>query len=203
MMKKKIPVNCYSDREDGFMTWSRDLRAKWFKPALTLMGSMGIRAGHITLLGLISGLAFCPLFVMEKYPWAFGLLLLHVLLDGLDGPLARHLGKAGDRGSFTDSVADQVVVSATAITLIYSGVAGTWAGGTYLFLYTVVVAFAMIRNALCAPYSWLFRPRFLVFAWLPVEIYLAPGTLNYVLWIATILLGIKSLTGFIAIRRRI
>ena len=40
-------------------------------------------------------------------------LSLHVLIDGLDGPLARHLGIASRSGSFTDTMADQVVVVAT------------------------------------------------------------------------------------------
>lgn len=196
-------VNCYSDGESAFMEWSQAFRGKWLGPLLNLLGSNGIRAGHITFLSLLCGLAFCPLFLVGEYGWAFALLLVHVLLDGIDGPLARHLGRAGDRGSFTDTAADQVVVSATAIAMVYTGHAGAWAGGSYLFLYTLVVAFAMIRNALAVPYSWLFRPRFVVFAWMAVEVYFLPGTLNTILWIATFLLGFKSLTGFLAIRRKI
>ncbi|MEM1442737.1 MAG: CDP-alcohol phosphatidyltransferase family protein [Verrucomicrobiota bacterium] len=196
-------VNCYSDGEGAFMAWSQTLRAKWLRPILNLLGTNGVRADHITLLSLLSGLAFCPFFIAGEYFLAFSFLVFHVLLDGLDGPLARHLGKAGGRGSFTDTTADQMVVTATAIALVYTGHAGAWAGGSYLFLYTLVVAFAMIRNALLVPYSWLFRPRFVIFAWMAVEVYLLPGTLNYALWIATTLLGIKTLTGFLAIRKKL
>lgn len=206
-MKKKesdrIPVNCYSNGEGAMMNWSQDLRARLLRPLLEVLGHLGVRAGHITFLSLLAGLAFCPLFIIGQHAWAFGFLVLHVVLDGFDGPLARHLGRAGDRGSFTDTAADQVVVTATAITMVYTGLAGAWAGGSYLFLYTLVVTFAMIRNALRAPYSWLFRPRFFVFAWMAVEVWFLPGTLNTVLWIATALLALKAFTGFIAIRRRI
>ncbi len=184
------------------MEWSQTLRGKCLAPLLTLLGTNGVRAGHITFLSLLCGLAFCPLFIAEHYLWAFGFLLAHVLLDGIDGPLARHLGRDGDRGSFTDTAADQVVVTATAITMVYTGFAGTWSGGSYLFLYTLVVTFAMVRNTLQVPYSWLFRPRFLIFAWMAVDVYFLPGSLNPVLWVATVLLGIKSLTGFVAIRRK-
>ncbi len=65
----------------------------------------------------------------------------------------------------------------------------------------MVVAFAMIRNSMAIPYSWLVRPRFIVYAWLLVETYWLPGTIEYVLWTFGALLGWKMLTGFRRIRR--
>jgi hypothetical protein len=56
------------------------------------------------------------------------------------------------------------------------------AGGVYVSVYTVVVLFAMARNTLQIPYSWLVRPRFVVYGWIGVESISLPGTLNYVLW---------------------
>jgi phosphatidylglycerophosphate synthase len=134
---------------------------------------------------------------------AFALLLAHVLLDGLDGPLARYTDRASNRGSFTDTVADQIVVAFSTVTLIHATHVGAWPGGLYLFFYSVVVIFSMVRNALAIPYSWLVRPRFLVYGWMPVEVYLWHGSLNVVLWLLTVLLALKTLTGFIQIRRRI
>ncbi|MDF1814381.1 MAG: CDP-alcohol phosphatidyltransferase family protein [Verrucomicrobiales bacterium] len=203
MNEKRPTVNCYSKGEGGFMTRSQDLRAAWLRPLLHLLGRNGIRAGHITLLSLLFGLAFCPFFIAESYFWAFGFLLIHVVLDGIDGPLARFQKKAGNRGSFTDTSADQLVVTATTITLIYNGLADPWPAGWYVFLYTVVVVFAMIRNAMSTPYSWLFRPRFPVFLWIAVEVFWLPGTLNYILWAGSATLAVKALTGFITIRRNL
>lgn len=162
-----------------------------------------MRANHVTLLSLLAGLAFCPALLLGQRIVAFVLLLLHVLLDGLDGPLARYSGNASNRGSFTDTMADQLVVTAAAITMTHAGYAGIWPSGLYIFFYTVVVAFAFIRSAMETPYSWLFRPRFLVFTWYLVEIYGLPGTLNWVLWATSGLLALKCLTGFIRIRSRI
>ena len=128
---------------------------------------------------------------------------LHVLLDGLDGPLARHQGVDSRSGSFADTVSDQIVVGATTITLMFAGTISAPAGGVYIFLYTAVVAFAMVRNALAVPYSWLFRPRFLVYAWLLVETWLFSGSMEYVIWACNLLLAVKVLSGFLRIRRRI
>lgn len=60
----------------------------------------------------------------------------------------------------------------------------------------------MVRNALAIPYSWIIRPRFLVYAWIPIEVYYAQGSLDVLLWSVTILLVLKMLTGFIQIRRK-
>ena len=196
-------INSYSGGEGRFMDWSQNLRGKWLDPLLRSLAESGIRADHITFLSLATGLIFCPVFLWGPKLVAFTFLLLHVLLDGLDGPLARYTGQDSNSGSFTDTMADQLVVAASTVTMIHAGHAGAWPGGLYVFFYTVVVAFALARNALCKPYSWLFRPRFFVFAWFVVETYWLPGKLDWVLWLATAILAMKCITGFLAIRRRL
>lgn len=196
-------INCYSGGEGGFMEWSQRIRGGFLRALLEWLSARGVRAGHLTLLSLLAGLAFCPVFLWGWPAAAFGLLFAHVLLDGLDGPLARFRGSASNRGSFTDTMADQVVVTATTLTMIHAGHASAWAGGSYVFFYTVVVGFSFVRNALAVPYSWLVRPRFLVFGWFVMEHALWPGSLDMVLWIMTVLLAAKGLTGFVKIRKRI
>lgn len=64
----------------------------------------------------------------------------------------------------------------------------------------------MVRNALQQPYSWVVRPRFLVFAWLALDLWVLPtfgwnSTLEYFLWCCNVLLVYKMSTGFFAIRQ--
>ena len=197
-------ADCYSGGERAAMVWTQELRGRLLAPLLVGMARVGIGPDHLTLASLVCGLAFCPLYVWSS-PAAFLAILLHVLLDGIDGPLARHLNVASRRGSFTDTTADQLVIIAVTVTLMAAPerVIGIAAGSLYIFLYTVVVAFAMIRNALEIPYSWVVRPRFVVYAWLLVETYLLPGSIDYVLWICNILLAAKMISGFARIRATI
>ena len=81
-------VNCYSDGEGKFMEWSQSLRATLFNPLLKVLSKLGFTATHISILSLITGLAFCPCFIWINQAFAFVLLFIHSLLDGLDGPLA-------------------------------------------------------------------------------------------------------------------
>ena len=196
------PADCYSAADRGLMVWGQKVRAKLLGPLLWLMAKCRITADILTLAGLAAGLAFCPVYFFCK-PFALGLLALHVCLDWLDGPLARYSGTASRKGSFTDTMTDQIVITASTITLIAAGVVWVVPGACYIFIYTVVVAFSMIRNALEIPYAWLVRPRFFVYIWFAIELYALPGSIDYVLWTFTGLLLAKMISGFVKIRRRL
>lgn len=202
----KSKVSVYSSGEESLMDVSQSRRHQIFLPLLKWFVLQGITPNHLTLLSLLSGIGFCFTFGQS---WeaarlvSFGLLLLHVLLDGIDGPLARFQGTAGNQGSFTDTSSDQLVVAFTTITLIHYAVVNAVTGGLYLFFYTLVVVFAMIRSSLAIPYSWLVRPRFFVYAWIPIDVYFLPGTLNYLLWLFVLPLAWKSITGFYKIRKKL
>ena len=199
-------ADCYSAGERAAMVWYQDLREKWLGPLLRVMAAAGVKPDHLTAVSLLLGLAFCPLYFYV--PWlAFLSLLLHAAVDGLDGPLARHLGTASKAGSFTDTTCDQIVVVAVTLTVMChpEKIIPVPAGTIYIFLYTIVVVFAMVRNAMGIPYSWVVRPRLIVYVWLFCESYFFPGTVLakstwIVLWIANVLFVLRMASGFFKIR---
>jgi phosphatidylglycerophosphate synthase len=170
------------------------------RPFLRCLSRWDIRADAITLCSLAAGLLFIPLF--PHHPaLAMIAVAVHVLLDGVDGPLARFQGTASRRGSFTDTVTDQCVLAGVVLSLTNAGSLSVWTGGAFLFAYTLVVAFAMVRNALGAPYSWLIRPRFLLYAAIPVQWETSAAVLEGLTICLTAILGFKAFTGCRAIRR--
>lgn len=184
------------------MGWGQNVRARLLGPLLRLLIRCRVSPDQITLLSLVAGVAFAPLLFWNRAA-AIVALVLHVVLDGIDGPLARQLGTNSRQGSFTDSTSDQIVVAATTLALISIKTVDSVTGGVYIFVYTLVVAFAMVRNALGVPYLWLVRPRFVVYACAALELsgYAPIGMLNVVLWVCNAALGIKMATGFYFIRR--
>jgi phosphatidylglycerophosphate synthase len=194
--------DCYSAGERGWMEATQRWRGRALAPLLAGMARVGVMPNSLTALSFLAGIAFCPLWFVSHAAALFAL-ALHVLLDGLDGPLARQLGTASRRGSFTDTLSDQSVVTAVTVTLMADRVIGVAPGGLYIFLYAVVVAFAMVRNVLAVPYSWVVRPRFAVYAWLLVETYAWSGTIDAVLWASNAVLAWKAATGFVRIRSRL
>lgn len=197
--------DCYSDGERQWMEWGQRLRAVLLGPLLRLMIRWGVTADGITLLSAVVGVAFVPFALNQMYAWAALCLLIHVLLDGLDGPLAREAGNASSRGSFTDTFADQIVVTCVIVTwmLLHPGVARVSVGATYIFLYTLVVAMSMVRNALAIPYTWLVRPRFFVYASVVSDLLMSTELTMWVVVIANVLLGVKVVTGFFKLRNQL
>jgi phosphatidylglycerophosphate synthase len=193
--------DCYSDGERAWMESTQQLRAEWLKPLLVLCTQLKITANHTTLFAFVFGLLFLPLWFWIN-PWAaIAGLAVHVLLDGVDGPIARHQGTASGRGSFIDTVSDQCVVTWVVLTLMLAEHLTIAAGTLHVFFYTLVVAFAMVRNAMSIPFSWLVRPRFFVYGWIILELTIWPGTFEYLVWGFTATLVFKTLTGFNTIRK--
>jgi phosphatidylglycerophosphate synthase len=77
-------------------------------PAAAALDALGVRASHVTAVGLVVGVAACIAAGLALWPVALGLWLGNRVLDGLDGALARRRG-ATDLGGFLDFVADFVV----------------------------------------------------------------------------------------------
>ncbi|MCH2038384.1 MAG: CDP-alcohol phosphatidyltransferase family protein [Rickettsiales bacterium] len=198
-MKRIDNNNCYSEKEASFMKWGQDIRATMLKPLLLLLVKCRITADILTLLSLLSGLAGA-IALYHSVPLGLSLILLHVIFDGIDGPLARMTQTDSNEGSFTDTMSDQLVIAAVGVVLIDLQIVSALAGLLYILSYTVVVGFAMVRNALAIPYSWLIRPRFMVYVWLPVEFYLLEGSLVYLLYLFSLMLIYKSITGFVRIK---
>lgn len=196
---ENVKTDCYASGERAGMVRWQQFRAVTLHSLLSILAGLGVRPDHLTLWSAVIGLSFCPLFFWSK-PLALAMLAMHVLSDGLDGPLARYTNTASRRGSLSDSMADQLVVVASTVTLMSIHVVGILPGSVYIVAYTVVMLFAMVRNALSIPYSWLVRPRFFVYLWVLVETYFLPGTIDGVLWLFNALLLVKIATGFAKIR---
>lgn len=201
----KLKSDCYSAGERAWMEYGQRLRAICLDPLLGRLVRCGVTPDAVTIASGLCGIAFLPLWLVHQSAVALVCLLLHVLLDGLDGPLARHQGTASPRGSFVDTFTDQVVVTLVSVAwLIRSPSSLNIAfGGSYIFLYAMVVGMAMVRNALNVPYSWLVRPRFFVFVAIFLE-WLSdwPCTLA-TLVCCDVLLIIKCASGFLALRAKI
>ncbi|MEO0660230.1 MAG: CDP-alcohol phosphatidyltransferase family protein [Planctomycetota bacterium] len=194
--------DCYSAGERRWMVATQRVRSAALDPILRLCERAGVTPDHVTLASLAAGLAFWPLWTSSPAA-ALAALFLHVVLDGVDGPLARHTGVASRRGSFTDTLCDQAVVTASTIALMSSGKLGVVPGALYVYVYAVVVAFAMVRNSLEIPYAWLVRPRLVVYGWIAVEVAWAPGWLDALVWASAGVLTLKMLSGFWRLRARL
>lgn len=205
MTVETTKADCYSAGERRWMEYGQQLRARWLDPLLRLLDRWRVTPDHITIASLGFGILFVPLWYLQ-YPWiAWSALMLHVILDGVDGPLARFQKVDSQRGSFTDSFCDQVIVSVVTMAMMNDStrIVDVWGGSLFILLYVGVLAMSMVRNALHVPYSWLVRPRFFLYAAIAVELLGCTHAVSWTIWISNFLLAIKTVSGFFKLRERL
>lgn len=77
------------------------------RPIAAFLAKLRVRPAAITVVGLLVTLAGAALIGSGRLVAGASVAAVGVLLDALDGPLARHLGKASERGAFLDTMSDR------------------------------------------------------------------------------------------------
>jgi len=95
-------------------------RAKVFRPICKVLTKLKIQAFHITNFRTLLAFAFLAIFFYDKWI-SFSLIIISLLLDIFDGPLARYQKKDSDKGKFLDTFNDTVSYSIIIIALIFWG----------------------------------------------------------------------------------
>jgi len=87
--------------------WKTDIERR-LKPVGANLKKAGLRADHLTALGLLMAVAASIAIANGALRVGLVLLALTGIPDALDGAVAKAAGTAGSRGAFFDSVADRV-----------------------------------------------------------------------------------------------
>ena len=87
--------------------WKSDIEKK-LRPVGANIQKTGLKADHLTALGLVMALAAAVAIGSGALRAGLVLLLLAALPDALDGAVAKASGTSSPRGAFFDSVADRV-----------------------------------------------------------------------------------------------
>ncbi|MDH7485370.1 MAG: CDP-alcohol phosphatidyltransferase family protein [Anaerolineae bacterium] len=97
----------YSSFERRFLDHGRGLLLTLLKPATLLLAALHVSPDVISVAQI--GVGVIIVFTVTPYPrLAFLLFLLTLLLDALDGTLARHTGRASPFGALLDQFCDHV-----------------------------------------------------------------------------------------------
>lgn len=139
-------------------TYDRKTRAIVFRPLVSASIFLGITPNmlsHLRLLMLI------PIgYFLFTYPFVGSFLILAALFtDLLDGPLARKLKMASDRGRFVDIFADNIFYSVLVFLLIFLQVANPLALTLHMVLNGIANVIVIIQRNEGIASDWLFAPR--------------------------------------------
>ena len=108
--------------EGGSMGWLDRLRpgvGSLLAPVTGALVALGVRADHVTVIGLLVSLAAAVAFFEGRFQIGAGLLALSGVCDILDGEVARKRGVRSRFGAFLDSTLDRL-----ADAIVLAGIAG-------------------------------------------------------------------------------
>lgn len=170
-------MDYFTSKERESQEKFRARRDRYFQPLLNPLLAAGVNPNHVSCLGVLCLLAAC-LVAASHYLLAGMLLLLYLLMDAVDGPLARRLGKSHEGGSIVDMLADQIgVVAIPAATIWHLNSNGVT---TLLFStgYLLLIVLAVLENELDAykPRTFV-RVKYPVYGLYVICLYLNDGSL--------------------------
>jgi len=199
---EKNPIDCWSPSERKAKHFFEETKAVVFYPLLQLLLFLKISPNMVSFLSATLGLSATVYMWIDLRISVF-MLILSLVLDGVDGSLARMTKKNSTSGSLTDAFADQITISSTTIGFIALGFVDIVSGSIYLLSYPIIILFSIIRNALNFPQKYVFRPRILVYLAFALFVYTDINILNITVLVFGVILLTQIFIDFLFLKNKI
>jgi phosphatidylglycerophosphate synthase len=179
--QRQMQRSLYSESEGQFLyPWQR-LRQAILLPLAAMLDALHITPDMLSWASVVLGVGFFYL-ARLRFDIAFWLLVGSVVLDALDGVLARYHRAPSSKGSFTDAFCDEAVVALTVGGLVWQGAMNAALGVIFVYIYTSLVTFLLIHQVLAVPSQGIIRPsRMLLYAFVGIYFFFGKNWLDYLL----------------------
>jgi phosphatidylglycerophosphate synthase len=147
-MENKIHITMFSQVEDKAYGQFQKVRDVFFEPLCVLLTKIGIKPNYLSYFNAALAIPF--VFFLTASPIiSFGVLMLSLLLDSVDGCLARHQKVMNESGALLDIGVDHFILFTVLLGLIYTKtIDGFWGaayGINYLLLVVLVIAMRSLK----------------------------------------------------------
>ncbi len=196
-------------REEKIYTSLAAVRTSIFRPLNKILTAIGVNADMLSYLGVVVMVGF--IFALpDNLMLAFWLLFARMIIDIMDGPLARYQKTDSDRGKFVDVLMDNLAFALFIFGVIHAGFMEGLAGAIYLFLTELVVVLMIIIYNLKHKSDWFFYasagsyPYNFIYAIYILFALYAFGGNNYLtgaVQIFSVLLALKAVKDFWTIQK--
>ncbi len=197
--------NYFAESEQTGQERFQKVRDGLFGPLVRLLIRCRVTADLISLLSLAQLVPFGYLVLTaedsQQIAIASVFVWLHVILDALDGPIARTTGTAGPAGAFTDMCVDHSGMLITTCILTAAGLVNPTAAVAYVSSYTVAVAFTIWLNMIGHPFKLVIRTKYLLYALVTAYGLFAANFFDQAVVLFCVIHVIFAIAGFCKLRR--
>jgi phosphatidylglycerophosphate synthase len=160
--EKKTSLHYFSDKELDKEVQFANFRTKLLHPILKFLDFLKIKPDHISYFAILLLIPYSIYFTSNP-KMAVLLIWVYVLLDGVDGSLARYQKTSNNGGSFTDIVCDQLGLVVIVYNLLIFNFLDIGVGYWYSIMYLIMIVFSVIQNALKIKMQLLIRTKYIVY----------------------------------------
>lgn len=161
----------YFRSETAIMEWFYDFKGRLLRPFLQFLTSLHVHPHGVSFVsGLVATIAIMLAIAWEsKEIFVWGI-WAHLLLDGLDGPLARYQKRHGPQGSLVDNLADHVGLLAICLYALHFSAAHTFAVLFVAVFYTLLRTLDFVLRFGFRRSTYMIRPRTTLLLVLTIDI---------------------------------
>ncbi len=192
--------NSYSSLERRLLEPVRRLESALLKPAVVLLAALGVSPNAVSASQVVVGGAIVPL-VADRPRAAFALFVLALLLDGLDGALARHTGRCSPFGALLDQFCDHAREILMVAALARTGTLDPFWATLYAFVYPAFNLTLFLCNYHHTPLPLALKSYLVVYPALFLHLWWGINWLDEAVALSTALMGIVIAQGLIHLRR--
>lgn len=178
-----------------------EAKACLFRPLLQLLTAFGVRPISVTC---ISAFVVMIGFGYGLWTGQIGFFLwciwLHVLLDSIDGALARYQGTASLSGALEDLTSDTFGIIVVGTMLGYFDLVMPSVAVLFSTLYVALHAFTFAEGALGSPGKVVFRPRMVVYPAMTIDVIYGTSVTAWLVPFLVPVLGVSVLCSFLRVR---
>jgi len=192
--------DCYSSFERRFLALGRQLILAALKPIVIPLATLGISPNMVSLSQLIVG-GVITLIVDDHPRAAFSLFIFAILLDGLDGSLARYTGRCSRFGAILDGLCDHVREILMVAALARTGTLDPFRAALYAFVYPAFNLTLFLCNYHQTPLPLALKSYLVVYPALFLHLWWGINWLDEAVALSTALMGIVIAQGLMHLWR--
>lgn len=146
-MSYGVKFNLFESGENRIYFFLKKIQEPVLRPAVLYLAKTGIKPASLSYLHFLMVVPFVLVFGFLANPWlAFIFVLAGLVLDMLDGSLARYLKTDSEQGAFIDVGCDYGFFFILAMTFLYFEVFNQFWGAVYLLNYSILLFLVIIAG---------------------------------------------------------
>lgn len=163
--------NYFTEAEQGNLSRFVSLKTKILGPIARLFLGLGMSPNMMSLVSLLVMAGFVW-YAEANMIYALLFVVLHIILDNVDGTMARVSGASSNSGALVDIIVDQMVLVIGVMTLLYYGAISPFWSAIYLASYITMIFLLVILNNMGKSPTYVVRSKYLFFLTLLLDAWL-------------------------------